>query len=168
MIGNVLGYTATACLFLALGGCVVFEGGMSSDHDRMSEKEVLREDQDVSSGQSPDTAKGSPAVIALMLESRSYKAEKSYAQAAASLERALRIEPRNPSIYAELAEVMLAQELPDEAENLARRSNSLASGDTRLQARNWYTIAAAMRFRGENAGAEAAERRAKQLGSQKP
>ena len=56
--------------------------------------------------------------------------------AAASLERALRIEPRNPRLWQQLARVRLQQGDFAQAESLAARSNSFAGGDNVLRAEN--------------------------------
>ncbi|HVL35497.1 MAG TPA: tetratricopeptide repeat protein, partial [Burkholderiales bacterium] len=65
------------------------------------------------------------------------------AEAGASLERALRIEPRNPRLWHELARVRLAQGQFAQAEHLAARSNSFAAGDGTLRAQNDKLIAEA-------------------------
>jgi predicted Zn-dependent protease len=56
--------------------------------------------------------------------------------AAASLERALRIEPRNPRLWQQLARVRLQQGDFAQAESLAARSNSYAGSDSTLRAEN--------------------------------
>src|SRR6266581_2730453 len=85
------------------------------------------------------------------------------ANAAASLERALRIEPRNPRLWQELARVRLKQGDYAQAESTAARSNSWAGSDNALRAENWRLIAHAREARGDAEGAkgalEAAERR---------
>ena len=58
------------------------------------------------------------------------------AEAAATLERALRIEPRNPRLWQELARVRLQQGDFPQAESLAQRSNSWAGSDSVLRAEN--------------------------------
>jgi Tfp pilus assembly protein PilF len=60
--------------------------------------------------------------------------------AAASLERALRIEPRNPRLWQELARVRLKQGEYAQAESTAARSNSFAGSDTALRAENQRII----------------------------
>jgi Tfp pilus assembly protein PilF len=82
--------------------------------------------------------------------------------AAASLERALRIEPGNARIWHRLAAVRLDQQQWARAETLAGKSNQLAAGDTALRAANWRIIAAARAARGDAAGARAARERAAQ------
>jgi len=76
--------------------------------------------------------------------------------AAAALERALRIEPRNPRLWQELARVRLKQGDYAQAESVAARSNSWAGGDQALRAENWRLIAQAREARGDAAGAKAA------------
>jgi hypothetical protein len=63
--------------------------------------------------------------------------------AAASLERALRIEPNNAGLWSRLAEVRLRQGDKAQAEQLALKSNGLAGADAALRARNDRIIAQA-------------------------
>jgi cytochrome c-type biogenesis protein CcmH/NrfG len=83
--------------------------------------------------------------------------------AAASLERALRIEPRNPRLWHELARVRLQQREFIQAENTAARSSSWAGGDNALRAENWRLIAQAREARGDISGARAALDSARRL-----
>src|SRR5438105_15198087 len=76
--------------------------------------------------------------------------------AAASLERALRIEPRNPRLWQELARVRLKQGQYAQAESVAARSNSWAGSDNALRAENWRLIAEAREARGDADGARPA------------
>ena len=104
----------------------------------------------------PEAPVGSPAVVALFDGARADSAAGRLSNAAASLERALRIEPRNPRLWQELARVRLAQGDWAQAESVARRSNSWAGGDAALRAENWRLIAQAREARGDSAGAKAA------------
>jgi uncharacterized protein HemY len=81
-------------------------------------------------------------------------------QAAGALERALRIEPDNATIWHDLGQIRLHQREFTQAESMFDKSNSLASGDRALRARNWRMIAVARRAGGDAAGAEAAEAQA--------
>lgn len=103
------------------------------------------------------------AVASLLERARSDTEAGQLASAAASLERAIRIEPRNPRLWHELARVRLKQGDYAQAESVAARSNSWASGDNALRAENWRLIARAREARGDATGArealEAAERR---------
>lgn len=76
------------------------------------------------------------AVAGLMESARSDAAAGRFPNAAASLERALRLEPRNPRLWQELARVRLKQGDFVQAENLAARSNSYAGADSGLRAEN--------------------------------
>lgn len=82
------------------------------------------------------TAKESVAVAGLMDSARTDAAAGRLAEAAATLERALRIEPRNPRLWQELARVRLQQADFAQAESLAQRSNSWAGSDSALRAEN--------------------------------
>ena len=82
------------------------------------------------------TVKESVAVAGLVDSARTDAAAGRLAEAAATLERALRIEPRNPRLWQELARVRLQQGDFPQAESLAQRSNSWAGSDSALRAEN--------------------------------
>lgn len=109
---------------------------------------------------------GNRAVVALLdraeLDSRAGKRE----EAGASLERALRIEPRNPWLWLELAQVRLAQGQYAQAITLARKSHSFAGHQPRLQSENWQVIGRARVAQGDKAGAEQAFKLANELAQQ--
>ena len=104
----------------------------------------------------PAPHKENVAIAGLMDSARSDAASGNLAGAAASLERALRIEPRNPRLWHELARVRLKQGQFAQAESVAARSNSWAGDDRSLRAENWRLIAESRRARGDNDGAQAA------------
>ena len=80
------------------------------------------------------------AVASLMESARADTAAGRLANAAASLERALRIEPRNARLWHELAQVRLRQRDYAQAASLANRSNTLAGPDAELRAANQRLI----------------------------
>ncbi|TMH72474.1 MAG: tetratricopeptide repeat protein [Betaproteobacteria bacterium] len=82
----------------------------------------------------------SVAVAGLMESARADAAAGRLPTAAASLERALRIEPRNPRLWQELARVRLQQGDFAQAESTAARSNSWAGNDSALRAENQRII----------------------------
>lgn len=88
-----------------------------------------------STGQRENTA-----VAGLMESARTDAAAGKLPSAAASLERALRIEPRNPRLWQQLARVRLQQGDFSQAESLAARSNSFAGSDSTLRAENQRII----------------------------
>jgi hypothetical protein len=96
------------------------------------------------------------AVAGLMESARADAAVGKLSTAAAAIERALRIEPRNPRLWQELARVRLQQRQFVQAESVAARSNSWAGGDNALRAENWRLIAEAREARGDADGARAA------------
>ena len=96
------------------------------------------------------------AIAGLLEGARTDAAAGRLANAAASLERALRIEPRNPRLWQELARVRLKQGDYAQAESTASRSSSFAGGDSALRAENWRLIAQAREARGDAEGARAA------------
>lgn len=108
-------------------------------------------------------APSSPAVLALLDRADQHYAVRDLDAAAASLERALHIEPRNPRLWHRLAAVRLDQGQFDQAVQMAAKSNSLAGYDRGLQARNWRLIANARYATGDTEGARAAEARAEAL-----
>lgn len=104
-----------------------------------------------------------PATASLLESALQERAAGRYDRAAAALERALRIAPRNVAVLQELARVRLEQGDAWQAEALALKANSFAVGDDELLAENWDIIAAARRTRGDMMGAAAAERAAAAL-----
>jgi len=80
------------------------------------------------------------AVAGLMDSARADVAANRLGSAAASLERALRIEPRNARLWHELALVRLKQGDYAQAASTAARSNTLAGNDASLRAANQRII----------------------------
>lgn len=97
-----------------------------------------------------------PAVQSLLKQSDQQLANGSPDAAAAALERALRIEPRNPFVWQSLAKVRLEQGQADQAESLANKSSSLARGNPYIEADNWRLIAEARRAQGQHRAANEA------------
>jgi len=108
----------------------------------------------------------SSAVISLLNEAKRHYEEGENEQAAAILERALRIDPRNPILWHNLAGVRLQQEDWQRAASLAAKSNALAVQDKWLRVRNWIVIAAACEGMGDTECALEARRRAQALAGQ--
>ena len=103
---------------------------------------------------------GNAAVAALLESAREAEKARQYGRAGAALERALKVEPRNPWLWHRLATIRYRQGRHPEAEALARRSMSLARGDVKLESRNWRVIAAARHGQGDEEGARDALGRA--------
>jgi predicted Zn-dependent protease len=99
-----------------------------------------------------------------MQNARTDAAAGRFANSAATIERALRIEPRNPRLWQELARVRLKQGEFAQAESVAARSNSWAGSDNTLRAENWRLIAESREARGDSRGAQAALETAGKMG----
>lgn len=104
----------------------------------------------------------SPAASALMQEAEGSRNRGDIANASAILERAIRIQPRNPIIWQQLADIRLSQHQPDLAEDLAKKSSVLASGNKTLIRKNWQLIAEARRQKNDLEGAMDADFKASQ------
>ena len=100
-------------------------------------------------------------VLALLTSARQQESSGDLNSASASLERALRIAPREPQVLYRLAQVRLEQGDAAQAEQLARRGLSYAAGRTTLQAGLWELVARAREKQGDAAGAEQARERAR-------
>lgn len=105
------------------------------------------------------TRRSSPAATTLIEQSRQMQASGQSAQAAATLERALRIEPNDPSVWLELARLRYKQADWRQAEQFARRAESLAGSDAALSAEAVELIADSLVMQGRPAEAEALRQR---------
>jgi len=101
-----------------------------------------------------------PAVMRLMARAQEDIAASRLGSAEATLERALRISPRDARLWQELARIRLQQGQYSQAEGFAARSNTWAGSDHALRAENWKLIAQAREARGDAAGARAAQQNA--------
>jgi hypothetical protein len=87
----------------------------------------------------------SGATASLLQQGRQQAAAGDFAMATASLERALRINPRDAALWLELGRVKLAQGDRAQAESMGRRALSLAGSDPGRRAEAEALIAAAQR-----------------------
>lgn len=100
-------------------------------------------------------------VLALLTSARQQESSGDLNSASASLERALRIAPREPQVLYRLAQVRLEQGDAAQAEQLARRGLSYAAGRPALQAGLWGLVADARERQGDAEGAAQARQRAR-------
>lgn len=108
----------------------------------------------------PDEQLSGP-VLALLTTARQQEGSGDLNGANASLERAMRIAPREPQVLYRLAQVRLRQGDAAQAEQLAQRGLTYASGRPALQAGLWELVAQARDAQGNSAGAEQARQRAR-------
>ncbi len=103
------------------------------------------------------------AVIALVDSARSENTSGRLDMSAATLERALRMEPRNPGLWHELAKTRLQQGNATQAISLAAKSNAWSGDNKALRAANWRLIGEARTQLGDSSGAQTAFDNAAQL-----
>jgi predicted Zn-dependent protease len=100
---------------------------------------------------------------ALVTQAQSQVAAKNFPVAAASIERALRIEPDNPLLWIELGKVRQAEGNYVQAENMARKALSMSINAPRTQSTAWKLVADSYRARGKNVEAQDAQRRSESI-----
>ncbi|MCU7959910.1 MAG: tetratricopeptide repeat protein [gamma proteobacterium symbiont of Bathyaustriella thionipta] len=102
------------------------------------------------------------AVLSLQAKSEEQARSGNISGAVSTLERALRIEPKNARLWNRLAHLRLEQGQFQQAGDLAGKSNALAQNDSNLKRDNWLLISLARRNSGDQAGADKAEKQARQ------
>jgi Flp pilus assembly protein TadD len=102
----------------------------------------------------------SSATRSLVNQAHKQTAEGEYEAAAASIERAMRIDPDNPSLWIELGKVREAEGNYAQAEAMARKALAIAGNDFSAHSNAWKLIAASLRARGRITEAREAEARA--------
>ena len=105
----------------------------------------------------------SSASRALVSQAQTQVAAKNFPVAAASIERALRIEPDNPLLWLELGKVRQEEGNYVQAENMARKALSMSINAPRAQSAAWKLISDSYRARGKNVEAQDAQRRSEAL-----
>lgn len=102
----------------------------------------------------------SPAVVALLESARSDSRGGNLRLAQSRLERALRIAPRDPEVYIQLADVQRRQGQFLQAEQVALKGVSVASGQPRTLKRLWLLVADIRQEGGNTQGAQEARQKA--------
>lgn len=110
----------------------------------------------------------SAAVKSLLADARDAEAQGDFDLAAVSLERALRIQAKDPEILQYMAEIQLHKKDYEQALNFAIRSYETGSRVGEICSRNWHTINVARDHLGDTGGAAEAERRAGECMNTKP
>lgn len=105
--------------------------------------------------------KKSPVIVKLLADADKSVKEGKLNVAVATLERAVRIAPREAEVFNQLAIVRFKQKKWELAENLAKKSSLLAEGNAALKKKNWLLIAAIRKQKGDYKGAEYATSKAK-------
>ncbi len=132
--------------------------------DTAVEEQSIELEPEVSPEQSVElSSSSSPAVVALLNDADKFAITGKNQEAVASIERAIRIEPKNPVLWHKLGKVRLQEGKWDQAIAMAKKSNVLAAGNRLLQSENWMIIAKASEGKGDVAAAMHANDMAKQL-----
>lgn len=98
------------------------------------------------------------AVQSLLDEANSAVKAGQLEKAATALNRAVRLEPNNASIWYDLAQIRLHQGKYEQSEQLAKKSIDFAKGNQDLMNKNWRVISSARKARGDSAGSDEAMR----------
>ena len=109
-----------------------------------------------------------PAVKELLADASSAESNGDFGQAATLLERALRIQPRDPETLQSLAEVQLQMEDYEQALNFAMRSYDIGPRVGEICSRNWRTISVSREHLGDHPGSVQAEQKATACMNTKP
>ena len=99
---------------------------------------------------------GNPVVVGLLQQADRLAANGQLDRAAASVERGLRIAPKDASLWQKLARIRLEQGKYRQAESMAKKSIALARGRPGMIADNWKIVAEARQAKGDAAGARRA------------
>lgn len=109
-----------------------------------------------------------PAVKQLTEQASGAEMQGNFDQAGSYLERALRIDPRDPQLLQHMAEVQLQMSNFQQALNFAVRSYDTGPRVGEICSRNWRTIGVAREYLNDSRGANEAEERATQCMNTKP
>ena len=102
----------------------------------------------------------SPAVNALASAANQSNKSGDIEAATTTIERAIRIEPRNATLYYKLAVLRLKQSKPKLAEDLAKKALLLATNDAALKKHSWLLVARARELLGDINGSSEAKAQA--------
>ncbi|MGF1548090.1 MAG: tetratricopeptide repeat protein [Thiotrichales bacterium] len=109
------------------------------------------------------SAPRNPVVVSMLSAADQYQQSGDLERASSSVERGLRVAPRDAHLWQRLARIRLQQGRYQQAEEMAKKSSSLAQGDRGLVAQNWLVIAEARGRLGDTSGATDARNRAAQM-----
>lgn len=109
-----------------------------------------------------------PGVRDLLSQARAAEQAGDLERSATLLERALRIQPRDPELLQQMAEVQLERQQFEQALSFASRSFDVGPKVGELCARNWRTVGIAREHLGDLGGANEAQQRASSCAERKP
>jgi len=156
----------TAALVVFLSACATSTTTAPST-DREVDSRVREPAKDDSAGVQVFPLQN-PAVKELLADAGAAESSGDYGQAATLLERALRIQPRDPEILQSLAEVQLQMKDYQQALNFATRSYDIGPRVGEICSRNWRTISVSREHLGDHAESVKAEQKATACMNTKP
>jgi len=109
-----------------------------------------------------------PAVKQLVAQAKTAEGAGNLDQASGLIERALRIEPQDPQLLQQMAEIKLQESDFQQALNFAVRSYESGPRVGEICSRNWRTISVARESLQNTSGAADAQERAKQCMNVRP
>jgi tetratricopeptide (TPR) repeat protein len=118
--------------------------------------------EEVEPGRTPKSKRVSP-VEGLLNQAKEAQLSGNIDAAAGILERALRLDRRNPYVWHYMAKINLMQDQYAQVESMALRSNNLSRGNYLLQSENWALIELARRSVGDSDGARQAAEKSLEL-----
>lgn len=151
---------------VALAGCAASAPAPVEDRDVVETKVRTPASQDSAGVQVFPLQ--NPAVRELLSDAAGAESSGDFNQAAVLLERAMRIQPRDPEILQSMAEVQLQMKDYEQALNFAVRSYDIGPRVGEICARNWRTIGVAREYLGDRSGAAEAQQRARNCMNTKP
>ena len=154
---------------LLLAACAISTQAPAPVEERSEVEEEIREPaaQEDSEGVQVFPLQN-PAVKTLLAEAGEAEDQGRYDDAALLLERALRIQPRDPELLQQMADVQIQKQDYEQALNFAVRSYDSGPRVGEICARNWRTIGVARERLGDARGSREAEDRVAQCISARP
>jgi len=150
-----------------LSACATGARGPTAPQDREVEARVREPARQDSEGIQVFPLQN-PAVKELLADAGNAEQAGDYGQAATYLERALRIQPRDPEILQSMAEVQLQMQDYEQALNFASRSYDIGPRVGEICSRNWRTIGVSREHLGDHPGSVEAEKKATVCMNTKP
>ncbi|MFK7913090.1 MAG: tetratricopeptide repeat protein [Pseudomonadales bacterium] len=148
---------AILAALLTIAGCTTQRASTSNlpDADRTTAPPIYPEVETsptVPATPSAPRSDTSVATLALLRDSEAARQRGDTSSAIAYVERAIRLEPRRPDLWVELAKLQLPDK-PVAAERYARKALALAGDNVIKQRAAWLVIADAKQARGDTVGA---------------
>ncbi|MDH5484186.1 MAG: tetratricopeptide repeat protein [Gammaproteobacteria bacterium] len=120
-------------------------------------------DKQARAGIDRNAAGMSPAMAALIQDADESIEQQQWGRALFILERALRVDAKQPEVWTRMAVTYLGKQEPQQALQMARRSNSYARSKPELQSYNWLLISRAYTALDQPQAAEKAAAKSQQL-----